>query len=787
MNTQDASPDEATGAHDARVRAALTWWVTLSLNHRWLALGVLLFVTLGAASVYPSAELRSSLKGLFFGEDHPEYVAYEQRVTQFGSDAALLVAVETTNPLGAVSLPVLEAVQRDLEAMPEVRRVTSVVNMERTGLVGDTIAVRRFAREAAADPTRAGPLLDEVMADPAAGGRLVSRDGQAATFVIELDQEDGKRAEDTPRIVAAATAAATRAGAAEDAVHTAGVPAAIAAIVGESADNLFKLFPAVVLLLLGSTYLLFGRIWPVFVTSISALLAVAWAMAFAIFRDPHVNIFISLIPCLVLIISVSDVVHLCSAYLLELEGDTPKRDAILAASVEVGEACLLTSVTTSVGFASLMLVPTPVFQQLGAAACFGVLAAYGIAMTLVPILFELMPRPAPWRGGRGGRAQAALDAALAWCDRVTSQQPWPIIAAFAACFVLFIYGSLQITFEAEFAARLSEDSRLRQDQAFFQRKFASTTAIDLYVEVDEPGGLLAPERFNALAAIEAELEARDDVDSVLSIVDLTQATYSSIVPPGHDKPLIPASAEAIAQLFVMLEMQGPDAMGDIIDFDRRATRFTILTSAPGIRAQDRLAREAEAIAAARVPDARVDAMGLEQLIGAWIDRILEGQKRGLGASLAVIALLMMLGLKSLRVGALSMIPNLLPLLAVGGYCGLVWDTVDTDTLVVAMIAIGIGVDDTIHFLSRYRAESARHASDPDALHATFSFSGRGIVITTVIFTVGFLPLAASDYVPIRVMGALMPYAFVVALVADLLLVPAMVRVGLLSYRRGERA
>ena len=782
MNTDDTSHD--TPLRGARVRAALTWWVNASLDHKWLALGALTALTLIAASVYPSASMRSSLKGLFFGEAHPEYSAYEARVAQFGSDAALLVAVEAADPFGPESLPMLQAIHRDLEAMEQVRRVTSIVNMSRTGLSGETIAVRRFAEEAAADPSRAGPILQEILDDPAAGGRLISRDGTSATFVVELAQEDGQRAEDTPYIVDTALRAAQNAGASADAVHTAGVPAAIAAIVGESANNLFMLFPAVAFLLLGAIYLLFGRIWPVFVTSISALLAVAWAMSFAIFRDPNVNIFISLIPALVLIISVSDVVHLCSAYLLELEGDTPKRDAILRASAEVGEACLLTSVTTSVGFLSLLLVPTPVFQQLGAAACFGVLSAYGIAMTLVPILLDLMPRPAPWRGGRGGRAQAALDATLGWCSRVSSQRPWPIIAAFAVAFCVCVYGSTQITFEAEFAARLSDDSKLRQDQQFFKARFASTSAVDLYVEVAEPGGLLTPERFNALAELERELEARPDVDSVLSVVDITRATYSSIVPEDHDKPLFPASAEAIAQLFVMIEMQGPDAMNDIIDFDRSATRLTILTSAPGIRAQDRLARDAEALAAKHLgPRASADAMGLEQLIGAWIDQILAGQKRGLAASLGVIALLMMLGLGSLRIGALSMIPNLLPLLAVGGYCGLVWETVDTDTLVVAMIAIGIGVDDTIHFLSRYRVESTRHATDADALQATFSFSGRGIVITTVIFTVGFLPLATSNYVPIRVMGMLMPYAFVVALVADLLLVPAMVKVGLLSYRR----
>jgi len=134
----------------------------------------------------------------------------------------------------------------------------------------------------------------------------------------------------------------------------------------------------------------------------------------------------------------------------------------------------------------------------------------------------------------------------------------------------------------------------------------------------------------------------------------------------------------------------------------------------------------------------------------------------------------------------SMIPNILPLLALGGYIGFFWDKTDSDTIIIAMIAIGIGVDDTIHFLSRLRFESSRTADADTALMHTFHFSGRAMVTTTIILVAGFMPLGLSDYFSIRIFGTLLPFTLVVAILADILLVPALVTLGVIRFRFENR-
>mgnify|MGYP001994130728 CR=1 FL=1 len=133
----------------------------------------------------------------------------------------------------------------------------------------------------------------------------------------------------------------------------------------------------------------------------------------------------------------------------------------------------------------------------------------------------------------------------------------------------------------------------------------------------------------------------------------------------------------------------------------------------------------------------VRATSVIYLLGGWLDEIIAGQSRGLGVIFLIIACMMAIGLRSIRIGLLSMIPNALPLLVLGGVLGLSYDEVDSDSLFLAMLAIGVGVDDTIHFLMRYRIESERSTDQRLALERTFEFAGRAIVMTTITLALGF--------------------------------------------------
>jgi predicted RND superfamily exporter protein len=159
---------------------------------------------------------------------------------------------------------------------------------------------------------------------------------------------------------------------------------------------------------------------------------------------------------------------------------------------------------------------------------------------------------------------------------------------------------------------------------------------------------------------------------------------------------------------------------------------------------------------------------------------------GLAGAVLLVTLLMALGLRSLRLGIWAMVPNLLPLLIAAGLAGLIRSRMQVDVLLLGMLAVGMAVDDTSRLLGRLRIE-ARVAPLPEALARAFGFSGRPLTMTTVALVVGLLPLAASDYQPLRLVGLLLPLGLGLALLHDLLLTPALVVLGPLAPPRPPAA
>lgn len=746
------------------------------LRHRLATAVVLAIVSVAAIAVLPQATLASSLQSMFFGPDHVDYKSYSKRIAEFGTDEVFMFGIEVDDPLSEQTLGRLAKFGELAEVDPTVHSVQSLANLERVGLVGDTIGVRRFAELAAAHPDQHGELLAEIRGDPIAGGLFVSAEHPDVLVIVENTPDPARSAEEGPAQVDALRRQLVEAGFDRDDVHAGGLMAVLAEMMSVSRENLIYMFPLVTLCLLLAVYLMFGRLWPVIVTTTSALIAVLWTGSFTILIEPQVNILMSILPTFVMIISFSDVVHICSAYLLNLEAGAEKEDAITNATVEVGAACLLTSITTAVGFFALTFVPAPAFSNLGIAAAVGVVLAYALAMVIVPICLATFPTPTDFYAGRVGWVQRSLERLLNWLADLTTRRPWPIIVVWIGIFGVLAYGSSLIRFETDFQKRLDEDNQARVDARYMADRFIEQSLIEVYVDTPAEGGVLDAQTFERLVAFETELESWPEIEKVVSFVDLMRATHRSVV--GEDAEFGGFDDAALAQMMVLLEMQGPDAMRAFVDFERRSARLTAYSNVEGIVGQYGIRQRIETAGEELGQGVTVEATGVGPLMGAWLDDILAGQRRGLGFSLLVIMILLILGFRSVRAGVVSMVPNVIPVLAAGAWCGFFWDEVDSDTLIVAMIALGIGVDDTIHFIKRFQTESARRER-ADAIRETFRYSGRGIFITTFVFVVGFLPAMTSDYYSIWVMGLLLPVCFVVALLADLLLVPALCAVGLI--------
>lgn len=756
-------------------------FVSFLLRRHRAVLAALLLVTAGFAAMFPRAVIATNFTELFFSRD-AAFERYLQRTHDLTNDHGLFVGVEEPAPFSVAALDRLKKAVDAIAALPEVRRVSSLLDAGTLHDDGTDLTYPKYADEARSHPERAAEIAARAAADPLFARSLISLDGRHTALVIEIVPDEKRKAEAETDLVDAIHAALAAAGYAPEAVHVGGTSAVTAEMFRQIYRNFTRIFPVVVVALFGVGFLMFRQLWPVIVTLTVAFIAVIWTMGFALMLDPKVNLFMSIVPIIILVISFSDVIHLCSAYLLELGAGKSKDEAILATGVDVGAACFFTSATTFIGFTSLAFVPSPVMKQFGLVLGFGVAATLLIALALVPIIFHRMPVPRlPARAALERKDWIAK--VLGFAERTAIDRPWTVIVTSLAVFAVCAAAMAGLTVDASMLERLSPDNRVRRDAGYFREHFAGTGTLSVFVESPAGPDLLDPAVLRAVADFQTKLQALPNVSQAVSIVDVLRATHQAMREPG-DASDLPAGRDVAGGYLMMVEMAGEGASARTLSADRRTLQIILRLSATSFRETFNLGEQIRRVGAETLPaGVTAEPGGLLFFMGRWLDELVDGQKRGLLFSILSIAVVMMIGLRSLRNGALSMLPNLLPLAFLGGFVAWRWDKADSDIMIVAMIAIGIAVDDTIHYMMRFRIESAKAPDLPAAVRETFHFAGRAIIITSVILVAGFAPLIMSDYFTFVMFGTLLPLTLVVALVADLFLTPALTRVGWIRYAK----
>jgi predicted RND superfamily exporter protein len=413
----------------------------------------------------------------------------------------------------------------------------------------------------------------------------------------------------------------------------------------------------------------------------------------------------------------------------------------------------------------------------------GVAVALILAITLTPVIFSFMRQPKPWKIEAAG-IQRLVSRFLSGTEHFALNRPWVVCTVLVLVLGFSIFGLSRLTIETDFSERLDESNQIRLDGEYFNQHFCGSNFLEIFVEAPQSNGLLDPQAFSGIRAFQKKVQQLPEVDKVVSLVDLIESIGKEMNPESGKPRTAPMSREMLAQYLLLFEMSGGEDLERLIDFDRKSMRLAARLKTNAVRATCATGHKVKTIADTTMPkDIKVEPSGLNYLFGDFLDDIVAGQRLGLIVAAVVIMLLMMIWMRSVKIGLLSMIPNLIPILALGGLVGLRWDQVDSDIIAVAILALGIGVDDTIHFLMRLRFEAARSPDTVAALERTFYYSGRAIVITTIILAVGFAPFATSDYLSINMMGTLIPFTLVIALLADIFLVPAMARLGMIRFRK----
>ena len=704
----------------------------------------------------------------FLVQGDPDLAFYRETIERFGGDRLVYLSVDFGGDgvFSVGSLRRLDEVTRAVAGVEGVARVTSLAS---TDAILDRDGWVESGPLMVEPPSTVGEVerIEEKVFASSLLPWFVSPDRGSALVVIEVDPELGP-VELNRTVVAIHGALERPPGGDPSGYALAGNP-----VFAEAIDRLNardqKLFSGLMLaLVLISSALWLRRLTLALLVVAVVLVTVTWTTGLLVASGHQSNWVVAIVSPLLFLIGVASAIHVLSYYRDVLPGATSRREAVAETLQRVAVPCLFTSLTTAVGFAALMANQIGPIQVFGGFASIGVLLAFVATLLVVPAGLSLRRKRDGKKARRGTREGRALHR-LTFLDRLAQEHPGIVLAASAVVALAVIAGVHGLRVETNNLEYFRQDTPVVRHSLSIEETYGGSAPLDVVVDTGRPDGVIEPELLTALVAFQDRLEAIPGVARGISLADLTRDLHHAMA--GADRTTdLPDDLAMVDQLLLL-----PDAgmVGRIVDTERRTTR--VATRFAGATLGLKQSREL----LAQVQHAADETLGEgarltgSSLLFIRMDRYLvTGQVRSL-AIVLVLLLVIMTGLyRSLRMGLLAMIPNVLPIAMMLGLMGWLDVPLDGLTAMIACIAIGIGVDDTIHYLHHLRHELGGAPDLSTAMSRTLAVVGRPIVFTSVVLTAGFGVFCFSDFLGTRNFGLLTGLTVMVALAADLLVLPA---------------
>jgi predicted RND superfamily exporter protein len=565
-------------------------------------------------------------------------------------------------------------------------------------------------------------------------------------------------------------------------VRRSGLPYIRTVVTGLTKAEL-RLFTGLMLLVVSVLLLLFFRSWRVMLTCLTVVaVAVVWALGTIGLLGYPVTLVMAIMPPLIVVIGIPNCIFLINKYHQEYAAHRNRVKALGRVVYRVGRASFMTNATTAVGFGSFVITYSDTLRQFGVVASLNIMAVFALSLLLVPILFSLQGEPKD-------RHLAHLD--RRWVDRAISAlerivlHHRPLTYAITVCLVIIgLVGVSRLRSDTRVVDDLPQDHAIMEDLRFLEQRFGGVMPLEVMVDTRKKGQVLKEANLKRLARLQDSLATFRELSRSLSIADAVKFTKQSFYGGDPDRyQLIRASGP---DQFILPYLEGARESGGVVrgflDEDKAITRLTVQVADVGTLRMDPLLQRLRAQVDSLFPPDKFDAV----ITGTSVV-FLEGSKymvKNLAVSLvmavALIAGLMALLLGSARMVLISLVPNLVPLVATAGLMGFMDIPIKPSTILVFSVAFGIAVDDAIHYLARYRME-LKHASGTirQAVLSALHEAGVSMMYTSIVLFCGFLLFSFSEFGGTQALGLLVSFTLLVAMLTNLIILPSL----LLSFER----
>lgn len=519
-------------------------------------------------------------------------------------------------------------------------------------------------------------------------------------------------------------------------------------------------------------WIAFRSIWGILLPQIVLYLAAVWVIGLmGAFREP-INILLVLLPSILFVVGMSDVVHLVSKYLDNLRDGLSKNEAILNAVQEIGMATLLTSLTTAIGFISLIVIPVKPIQSFAIFVSLAVVITFLITILTLPILFLYSKTPVVVEKYKNPFWRKNLAKSFKWTIR--NQKYIPI--AFLLAALVFVIGITKLEANNYVMDELKDDNPIKMSFNFIDENYGGIRPFELLITIQDTtqNSFWDLKVINEMEKVQNYLEKEYGLQRALSLITVLKTANRSFKSGINTNYKLPEKEADIKRFKKQLErLEGGMILKVLIDSTQQYARISGTIPDWGNNLVSEKNKAFEQFVADKI-DTRLIAVnltGTAHLIDQNLKLLSYNMLQGLLLASVIIAVLMSLLYRSLAMTLISLIPNMFPLIVVAGLMGYLGINLKISTAITFTIAFGIAVDDTIHFLSKFKLELNKGKTMIRALRTTYITTGKAIIITSLILFSGFFMLVLSDFEGTYAMGALVSVSLLVAVIADLLLLP----------------
>ncbi len=787
-----------------------TKWINQTIRFRFIIILLTIALTTALGMQIRYLQFDTSNEG-FLHDDDPILLTYNDFRDQFGRDDMLVITVESDKIFSSGFLVKLTQLHDELyENLPYVNEITSMVNARNTRGEGDVLLVDDLLADFPQTVEELDKLKQLVLQNPLYKNQLISADGRFTTLVIESNVYSGEEDEDllggfeeeevtsevttlgsgkflsdkeNSDFVEAARIIAQKYNSEDFTIYLAGSPIVMHSIKQFMQSDVKKFMRLAILIIGICLFILFRRISGVILPLLTVALSLVSTLGLMVTCGISFKLPTTILPSFILAVGVGACVHVLSLTYQNIRNGKDKLEAITSAYAHSGFAIVMTSLTTAAGLASFAMAELAPIADLGLFSAIGVILCLFYTLTFMPALLAIIPLKKSTASST--EKLTRMDSVLDWITDFSVSRYKIVLSITAIFLIIGIAGVMQVRFSHNVLKWLPENLDARIGTEKMDDKLRGSVVLEVVIDSGRENGVYDRELLETIEQIMTDVE-RDYattplfVGKTISVTTILKEIHQALHENRPDFYKIPENERLIPQEFLLFENSGSDDLEDVVDSQFRLMRATIkvpwqdaLLYLPFI--QDMNSRFDTAFGQQTINEkpVTVTITGLMALFGRIIHAAIYSASQSYLIAFVVITCMMILLIGNIRLGLLSMIPNLTPILMVLGFMGWVGIPLDLFTILIASIAIGLAVDDTVHFMYNFKRYYEKLGDLREAVKHTLHTAGRAMLTTSIVLSIGFFIFTFASMNNLFNFGVLTGVAILLALMADLFLAPAL--------------